>query len=477
MKNVKVSKKHQCPYFEELKEIEKCNISHSRSLKIGWNLTLKVFPEEIKKLTWLTSLTVKCTEINKLPDWIGELVNLKKLDISSNSKIKKLPSTIINLKNLKILILDDTGIKKLPSFIGKMHSLEYLGINSFKMIDIPKGVLELHKLKRIEVGNIENINHIPALKMKCLELNTKEALNRIKRCKNKNTKKLDLSFLYLEKLPVELLELNWIEELDISCNNLKKLPEWIGNFKKLKVFNLNSNKLSSLPDSIGEMKRLKEIILSYNRLKTLPESFGNLSLLEEFYLLETDNRPDSKESSYFKKLPVSFGSLTSLKIFEIWYTKLRMLPKSFGSLKSLIKLTIQTDAILPDNFYPDTMKNLKSITEININGFNKVPDFIAELKNLTSLDISHNKLVKLPDFIGKLTKLKTLNLHSTWITDIPGWIVNLKNIDNLDISSNEISSIDHELPKKMPKLKKLFEWYLKEIEEFKAQKLIDKCLI
>ena len=472
MNNIKTKKLQKDPFLEDLKRIERCKISRCKSLKIGWNTNIKIFPEEIRKLKWLTSLTVSCTGIKALPDWIGELVNLRKFDISSNQEIKKLPPSLVNLENLKELNIDSIGIKALPSFIGKMHSLEYLYFNPCHMTDIPQGILDLPKLKSINVGNIDNAGHIPSLANKCLELNTKEALRRIKRCKKGNIKKLNLSLLYLDNLPDELAELNWLEELDLSCNNLNKLPDWFCNFKKLKILDLSINKLTSLPDSIDNLKSLKRITLDDNRLKTLPETFGNLSSLEEFYLTEYDNYTPSG-SSWFKKLPDSFGNLSSLKIFYIYDTRLKTLPESFGNLKSLQSLSIISDAQLPANFYPETIKNLKSITELQINGFKKVPEFVAELKNLTSLVIEHNRLYKLPDFIGKLTKLKFLNLHSTWIKELPEWITNLTNLENLDISNNDISHIDPELPHKMPKLKDTFEWWIKVFKENEDEKILN----
>jgi Leucine-rich repeat (LRR) protein len=83
---------------EALEEIEKCRKAHSRELIIGVNKNLAVFPEEIRQLTWLTSLTVFFTEIEELPEWVGNLKNLVELDISNND-------IVVNPKNI---------IKKLP---------------------------------------------------------------------------------------------------------------------------------------------------------------------------------------------------------------------------------------------------------------------------------------------------------------------------------------------------------------------------
>jgi Leucine-rich repeat (LRR) protein len=366
-----------------------------------------------------------------------------------------------NLKHLKKLILDNTGIKKLPAFIGNMHALELLEIDTWNTIEVPQCILDLPKLKRIETRGTK-LSHLPSLVKKQHELDKKEFLRRIEHCRKNKQKKLNMSFLYIGKLPKELSSLHWLEKLDLSCNDLKQLPSWISNLKNLTLLDLGSNELTSLPDSIGNLKKLKIIVLSFNKLHTLPESFGNLSSLEDLTLIERCHHPALEKkygkSSWFTCLPDSFGSLSSLKNIYISSTRLKKLPESFGNLLSLRSLNIYSDVHNPKSFYPISMRNLILLKEISINGFTQVPDFIAELKQLTSLDISHNKLLKLPDFIGNLTKLKILNLHSTWITELPSWIVNLKNLVDLDITSNDIIE-DPKIKKKLPKLKKYYDDY------------------
>ena len=443
-----------------LKKIERCRKSRSKTLKIGYNGYLTVFPDEIRRLTWLTGLYVECTGIGILPEWIGELENLKVLDIHSNHKIRKLPASLGKLKHLKKLILGGTGIKKLPSCIGRIHSLELLDISIHDIQEAPQCIVNLPALKRIETWN-GDISHLPALAAKQHELNIIEAKRRIKNGKKNKSKKLDLSYLYTGELPEELSELYWLEELDLTCNALKQLPDWIGNYRKLTTLSLDSNELTSLPDSIGNLSKLKVISLDLNHLSTLPETFGNLKSLEAFVLWEDDNHPAAEkkygQGSWFTCLPESFGNLSSLKTFNVMATRLTSLPESFGNLTKLRELSIQ-ECITDDFHFPGTMKNLKALRELTLGGFNHVPDFVKELKDLTALDISHNRLYDLPDFMGNLTKLKSLNLHSTWIKELPDWIGNLKNLEDLDISNNDIE-VYPEMVKKLPKLKKFLGSY------------------
>ena len=442
---------------EALLKIKKCRKAKFKKLEIGVNGNLNVFPEEIRELTWLTSLSVHCTGIRKIPDWIDELKDIKFLDLSTNRNVKKLPSSISNLKKL---IIDNMGLNKLPEFLGNLNSLEFLEICPLEFKEIPQCILDLPKLKRIETRGYDT-EHLPSLIAKRLELDRKECLRRIERCKIKKHKKLNLSFLYLVELPEELKALYWLEVLKVAGNDLKKLPEWIGNFTELKELDLDCNELSVLPDSIGKLTKLKSITLDENRLETLPDTFGNLKSLEVFALWERHNNPKLEElygqASWFTYLPESFGKLSSLKIFSIAETRLTKLPESFGNLKALKHLAIYT-SIKPDFNFPKSMINLQNLRGLCLSAFNKVPDFVGELKNLTFLDISHNKFYSLPDFIGNLKKLRVLNLHSTWITKLPEWIENLKNLEDLDISSNDIA-IDPEIQKKLPKLKNYYGWY------------------
>ena len=135
---------------EALLEIEKCRKTKSKTLEIGYNGYLTVFPEEIRELTWLTSLLVVCTDISEIPDWIDELKDLKVIDFSTNKRLRKLPPSLVNLKYLKKLVIDNTGLKSLPLFLGEMHSLEYIEIGPYNLKTIPQSILDLPKLKRIE---------------------------------------------------------------------------------------------------------------------------------------------------------------------------------------------------------------------------------------------------------------------------------------------------------------------------------------
>ena len=60
---------------------------------------LTVLPDLIKHMTKLKVLTFASNEIKEVPDWIGEVKNLQRLNVSQSTK--KIPDSILKLKKLR----------------------------------------------------------------------------------------------------------------------------------------------------------------------------------------------------------------------------------------------------------------------------------------------------------------------------------------------------------------------------------------
>lgn len=84
--------------------------------------------------------------------------------------------------------------------------------------------------------------------------------------------------------------------------------------------------------------------------------------------------------------------------------------RAFGSsskpIEVVTKMTIRERSDLPQKGFPRTLKEL---TLCGI-GYNQMPIGVLNLTNLTSLDLSNNKMIKLPKPLGNL-KLSQLNLN------------------------------------------------------------------
>lgn len=73
---------------------------------------------------------------------------------------------------------------------------------------------------------------------------------------------------------------------------------------------------------------------------------------------------------------------------------------------------------------------------------------IRKLKNLRTLDLSHNTFTGVPAEVGQLTQLETLDLSYNPITGLPNEIGNLKNLKTLDLRGTEYSKFDLDIIRK-----------------------------
>ncbi|XP_042511064.1 disease resistance protein RPM1-like [Macadamia integrifolia] len=117
------------------------------------NLKVKSLPEEIGDMINLRYLGLKNSALDEIPESIGNLINLQTLDIRWPRCPRVLPSGVLNLAQLRHLMLPRNGIK-VPSGIGILTNLQSL-INLFirpGIIQELRSLTQLKKLKLIDVS-------------------------------------------------------------------------------------------------------------------------------------------------------------------------------------------------------------------------------------------------------------------------------------------------------------------------------------
>jgi|GEM_PF-3436516 len=103
--------------------------------KEGWKaleldfLNLKRLPSEIGTLTELRELDLEGNELTSLPEEISQMTSLEKLRLSNNP-IKELPQEMGRMESLKHLYLDNTKLETLPESFANLLNIEYLTLNS-----------------------------------------------------------------------------------------------------------------------------------------------------------------------------------------------------------------------------------------------------------------------------------------------------------------------------------------------------------
>ena len=210
----------------------------------------------------ITGLSLFLNNVNKLPETVGELINLKHLNLSY-ARIDNLPDSLNKLVKLESLSIGGNHLTNLPKVIEHLTSLKELILFENRLSSLPKFIEGLNNLRRLDIRDNE-LTTIPEtlLKLKFLEY-------------------LRLANNELSALPDTIDNLKSIQELILRDNQLKVLPESIGALSSLRILDLSVNQLTRLPESIGNLQSLEELDLLGNRLEGLPESLANLSSLKK----------------------------------------------------------------------------------------------------------------------------------------------------------------------------------------------------
>ncbi|CDY66405.1 BnaA06g39250D [Brassica napus] len=270
------------------KGTQELNLQHKLMDNLEW------LPDSVGKLLSLVRLDLSENCIMALPETIGGLLSLTTLDLHSN-RIAQLPESIGDLLNLVNLNLSGNQLTSLPSSFSRLINLEELDLSSNSLSVLPESISSLVSLKKLDVET-NNIEEIPHSISGCSSLKELRAdYNRLKALPGAVGKIVTLEILSvrynnIRQLPTTMSSMANLKELDVSFNELESVPESLCYATTLVKLNVGNNfaNLRSLPGLIGNLEKLEELDMSNNQIRFLPFSFKALSQLR---VLHTQQNP------------------------------------------------------------------------------------------------------------------------------------------------------------------------------------------
>ncbi|KAL6133792.1 hypothetical protein ACLB2K_066025 [Fragaria x ananassa] len=442
-----------------------------QTVDLSTNSELQGSLPEFPKNGSLESLVLRGTKFSGvLPDSMGNLEKLHKLDLSECNFTGAVPKSLENLTQLGFLALSSNKFSSPINYIqwDKLIKLELLDLaNNLLYGSIPVSPFSIPLLQRLVLsGN-----------------NFSGQLLEFSNVSSYLLYELDLSSNNLEgSIPVSIFNLPGLQQFRLSSNNLSGFPFYgLQESRNLSFLDLSHNSLlfndNGTKSSHPSLLQINNLMLASNKLKTFPKFLKDQSSLA--YLDLSDNQISGQIPNWIWGLPLNTLNLCCNKLVSLeapllgsTYNVLNIDLHS-NQLQGQIPLfvsgnyldysrnnfssSIPTDigdfisstaylSLSSNNLYgeiPNSICNASGLVlDLSNNSLSGIiPQCLTQISSLSVLDMRRNNLFgSIPDTFREGCNLKTLAVSRNQIIgQFPKSLANCSNLEVLDLGLNQIT--------------------------------------
>lgn len=289
--------KTQSDYFDSL------SIENNLSLAGICDANLKQLWPHLLKLSWLETLDFADNILTSIPDNVNQFSYLKVLNLGNNS-LASVPNSLSQCQSLEVLNLSGNKLRSF-TFISEKN----VALNHINLANNELGKVEIKTLSPTFTTLELQKNKITSLFLEAISLQKLNISNNHDKIIQpalfetlQNLTHLNMSQLYVERIPNEIGLLVKLEELDISLNMLTNLPKSIINLVELKKLEAQRNNIQEIPRDLGQAVHLNYLDLSLNKIKELPDEIVSLQNLQTLNL----------EGNEFVEVPQVISALSNI---------------------------------------------------------------------------------------------------------------------------------------------------------------------
>ncbi|EHA8592517.1 putative disease resistance protein RGA3 [Cocos nucifera] len=386
-------------------------------------------PDSLGNLVHLRYLNISGTKISVLPETTGNLRNLQFLIIMGCWFLSRLPNGIVNLHNLRSLDLEGTGVVGMPEGLGRLQNLHLL--HGFKLQrNRSEGWCMMEELRSLSCLTDLSIDRLErtsgASEARAAELGNKPKLRILRLSCTLDLQHTEKEKRRIEEVFEELHPPPCLEELQITRYFGREFPKWMAE---------------TSPSTSVLLSNLRRLCLSgCNSCERLPP-FGLLPNLEGLciwdaasvidvgseFLIGTGSSSRGGDRAGVDSSMHAFPTLEALEFhympnWQKWrwdkgtqampclkYLKLWECPKLMSLPEGLLfHATSLTTLVISGAKSLTTIGNLISLKELYIIN-NPNLEKVSDLTALTTLEVAYCPALQVVDNLQSLKRMKLLH--------------------------------------------------------------------